>query len=276
MQNKMSRETTRKPTAKDKSLPDRPSTDQQCVSDQHTRHSIYDQFTRTKTGERGLGQLATGSSSQQMSRVESPRGPITRHPDEDSDSDSDTEGDISKPAVLSSAMHSDNFNDEENDPETIREQLTKKLDEMTAELASLQHSTDPFRVGDERIARSRDELYHDIRNWSRNFRILPKKYSIGNFVNMRGSQGDCPFQVLTPSYDKYLDSETGLSLLVQSYVWKTLLDEVFGHFIWMGASCRRASVGPARTCPIYKSFERLCDVSRTGESCDEILESFLM
>jgi hypothetical protein len=265
MQNKMSQKTSSGPNATEKALPNAPSTSQQCKYDPHTTR-IHDQFSQTETRDKNPGQTAAGSSFHQMSKVEPSRVVTTRNPGEHPDSD----GDTSKPSGLSSATRLDKFDEKDNNAENIHVKLReteKQLDDAVAALASL-HSTDPFRVGDDRIARARDELYHDIRNWSKNFRVIPKKFAIGKIVKdaVLGTQDDCPFLEITPSYDRYLELETGLFLLVQSYVWKILMEEVFDCFVWTGGLCRRAPVGTGRNCPIHQSFDRLCQVFYASES----------
>jgi hypothetical protein len=156
---------------------------------------------------------------------------------------------------------SDDTEGEEYIYEKLRE-TTQKLDDATAALASL-HSTDQYRMGDDRIARVGDELFHDIRQWSRNFHHPTKKTSIKKAVvetvrssiAATGAAEDCPFRTVTPYYLRYLaeDNEKGPSLLVQGYVWKRLLTDVFDRRVWTGGRCRRNG----RICPAHKSFETL-------------------
>jgi len=111
----------------------------------------------------------------------------------------------------------------------------KQLNEAVEQLASL-HSTDKFREGDDIIARKREELRHDIRQWSKNFRYSTRKGISWITERIRlafSGEETPPFQTVTPYYQWYLgdDAENGLSLIVQGFVWKRLLEEVFNCYV---------------------------------------------
>jgi hypothetical protein len=133
--------------------------------------------------------------------------------------------------------------------------LQMTVDELTAELAS-QHSNDPYRVGDDKIGRERDVLRQNIRHWSRNFNCSRKKTGIQNILwPILPAEEECPFGNVTPQYEAYLSDKTGkgIYLLVQGYVWKKLLKEVFDHYLWACGQCKKGS----RYCEIYESFDFL-------------------
>lgn len=136
----------------------------------------------------------------------------------------------------------------------IRE-TEERLDDTVAALASL-HSTDSFRQGDDRIARARDELRHDIRIWSRNFHHTSKKTVLKSLKdNLFAQVDEAPFRVVTPYWRQYLSetNERGPSLLVQAYVWNELLQEVFDQLVWIGGPCH----GLGEKCSSYNAFQDL-------------------
>jgi hypothetical protein len=153
------------------------------------------------------------------------------------------------------------------DTQVIKLQL--KLDDATAALASL-HSTDQFRLGDDRIARLRDELRHDIRQWSRNFHQPHKKSAFAKVLKEANIVAEaCPFESISPYYLEYLaeDNEKGPSMLVQSYVWKNLLAHVFYQWAWMGGPCRG---GGTKCCRLYESVKAL-DKAAYGRSSRQMM-----
>jgi hypothetical protein len=148
-------------------------------------------------------------------------------------------------------------------------ELQMKLDDATAALASL-HSTDQFRLGDDRIARLRDELRHDIRQWSRKFHQPHKKSAFSKVLKEANIVAEtCPFESISPYYLEYLaeDNEKGPSMLVQSYVWKNLLADVFCQWTWMGGPCRG---GGAKYCRLYESARAL-NSAAYGESSQRMM-----
>lgn len=122
------------------------------------------------------------------------------------------------------------------------EEMRKKettIDEMVEKLGML-HSTDQYRLPDEKIVRFVKELRQDIRDWSRNFRGVAQKSGWALIL----PDQECPFSKVSYQFQRYLDEEEfGPQLLVQSYVWKFLCEKVFGKLLWAGGSCEEAIKG---------------------------------
>lgn len=123
------------------------------------------------------------------------------------------------------------------------------------QLAAL-HSADPFREGDDKIARRMEELRHDIRQWSQNFYQESKKSSWERFINsLKGTpEEESPFREITSDHAAYLKDERGPMLLVQGLIWQILLCTVFDRFLWLGGPCQSA---PGRNCQISEYFQFL-------------------
>jgi hypothetical protein len=224
------------PRVAEKVLPNTPST--QTYAEVAPQTPLYDKLSQVERGNQHPEQQPQSFDQHQ-------------------DSNGDSLRQIAPPSDPQKEI-SDETEREEYIYEKLRE-TTQKLDDATAALASL-HSTDQYRMGDDRIARVRDELFHDIGQWSRNFHHPTKKASITKSVvetirnAATGAAEDCPFRTVTPYYLKYLaeDEEKGPSLLVQGYVWKRLLADVFDRLVWTGGRCR-----DGQTCPAHKSFKTL-------------------
>lgn len=126
------------------------------------------------------------------------------------------------------------------------EEAWEKMDEMEVtineqveKLGSL-HSTDQFRLPDDKIERSVNELRADIRHWSKHFQGVPQKNAWAYLTQDQS----CPFSKVSFEYETYLRADDfGPRLLVQSYVWKFLLQMVFGKLLWAGGSCEDAIKG---------------------------------
>lgn len=156
-----------------------------------------------------------------------------------------------------------------SDPnETIRslehllEEQENELNNAVAALAQL-HSTDPFREGDDRIARRMKELRHDIRQWSRNFHQPSKKPGLAKKIwngHILLADGECHFREVTDAWRIYLapEQEKGVSLLVQAYVWKQIYKKVFDNIVWLGGPCKMPAVaGSGRFCEMHEAFRVL-------------------
>jgi hypothetical protein len=75
-----------------------------------------------------------------------------------------------------------------------------QLDEFVTRSASM-HSNDPYRVGDDKIARDRDLVVADVRQWSRNF----NRSSRGVLRTLiAGDEPGRPFEKVSSEYDHYL------------------------------------------------------------------------
>jgi hypothetical protein len=142
------------------------------------------------------------------------------------------------------------------------DQIQANLDNAVGELGSL-YSTDQFRQPDDRIARSRDELRGDIRDWSKNFHYISRKSGLAKLFPLTITQQDRPYHNVSHVFDKYLDEDIayGHSLLLQSCIWNTLYDEVFGEMVWSGGCCCRKSGIKASKCPVYESFWGLHEIT---------------
>lgn len=138
-----------------------------------------------------------------------------------------------------------------------------QLDEYVAKFASM-HSNDPYRVGDDRIAKDRDGLVADVRQWSRNF----NRSSRGVFREISdkivGNEPENPFERVTSEYARYLSGHSrGTSLLVQGYVWMQLVAEVFHEtsFVWAGGPCFAKQRKGIEFCELHKSLNHLDQIS---------------
>lgn len=165
---------------------------------------------------------------------------------------------------------------------SVNDQLREtkiKLNEAVEALASL-HSSDGFRESDDRIAMSMKELRHDIRQWSRNFQNQLKKPGVAKTLRLKILQDDqCLFKAVTYNWQHYLASEDDkdISLLVQAYVWKQLLDEVFGRSLWLGGPCKFAPgtvTATAKPCQMLECFKvlQVC----CGKPCQVFPENSLL
>ncbi|PVH75765.1 hypothetical protein DL98DRAFT_643617 [Cadophora sp. DSE1049] len=135
-----------------------------------------------------------------------------------------------------------------------------QLNIATEKLASL-HSTDPFRESDDSIIRKMEELRHDIKQWSRKLSLGVKKPGVVKkafkaFLDIPDNES--PFQGVSRQWRDFLDEEkveNGASKLVQSYVWKYLMIDVFDVDcqVWLGGQCVK---GPFY-CPMYEPFHKM-------------------
>lgn len=133
----------------------------------------------------------------------------------------------------------------------------------TEKLASL-HSTDPWRESDDSIIRKMEELRHDIKQWSRKLSTGVKKpWAVKKVLKafLEIPDNESPFQGVSRHWRDFLDEEkveNGASKLVQSYVWKYLMIEVFDVDcqVWLGGQCMKGPGGPIY-CPIYEPFHKM-------------------
>ena len=131
-----------------------------------------------------------------------------------------------------------------------------QLDEFVARSASM-HSNDPYRVGDDKIARDRDVLVADVRQWSRNFNRSPR----GVLRTLSaGDEPERPFEKALSEYEHYLTRHPrGTSPLVRGFVWMKLVDEVFQRSVWMGGYC----IADHNRETIYAAYTNLTSASTT-------------
>jgi hypothetical protein len=133
-----------------------------------------------------------------------------------------------------------------------------QLVEFVARSASM-HSNDPYRVGNDKIARDRNLLVADVRQWSRNFNRSPRGVLR---TLIAGDEPERPFGRVSSEYEHYLTRHPrGILLLVQRFVWMKLMDEVFQRSVWMGGYWIADQQKGNNLGDLYKSYKCLDDMT---------------
>lgn len=142
--------------------------------------------------------------------------------------------------------------------------VQSELNGAVVALASI-HTTDRFRMDDERITGLAKDLRSDIKTWSLNF--PPGKVQKKNLGALfQQIQQDHPFRDVVSNPKIYLNSDSGHNLraLIQGYVWSKLIRKVFDAMLWVAGPCSQRPQRPQRSqrssgkrCKLYDVFDGL-------------------
>ena len=116
------------------------------------------------------------------------------------------------------------YEQEKERAKELEQRLFRALKELTA-----LHSNDEYRHDDHYFSGELQQLRYLVRDWAhRNFSTQRQGNWLTRFKAGFAEAADGDFRAITPHFELYLNSDTLRPKLVRAYVWKELVELVFG------------------------------------------------